>query len=64
MVHSFQSNQCNKRLLKKELATVFAVGLIVGSTITLFVLPALMAMFVENFRFKLVRCGELQDAGR
>jgi hypothetical protein len=64
MVHSFQSNQCNKRLLKEELATVFAVGLIVGSTITLFVLPALMAMFVENFRFKLVRSGELQDAGR
>lgn len=36
------------------LATVFAVGLIVGSAITLFVLPALMALFVENFRYALV----------
>ena len=41
--------------LFKGLATVFAVGLIVGSTITLFVLPALIALFVENFRFALVR---------
>jgi len=44
--------------LFKGLATVFAVGLIVGSTITLFVLPALMALFVENFRFPLVRPGD------
>ena len=41
--------------LFKGLATVFATGLIVGSTITLFVLPALIALFVENFRFPLVR---------
>jgi hypothetical protein len=34
------------------------VGLIAGSAITLFVLPALMALFVENFRFPLVRSGE------
>ena len=44
--------------LFKGLATVFAVGLIAGSAITLFVLPALMALFVENFRFPLVRSGE------
>ena len=44
--------------LFKGLATVFAVGLIVGSAITLFVLPALMALFVENFRFSLVKPGE------
>ncbi len=37
------------------LATVFAVGLIVGSAITLFVLPALMAVFVENFRYPLIK---------
>ena len=37
------------------LATVFASGLIVGSAITVFVLPALIALFVENFRFPLVR---------
>lgn len=36
------------------LATVFAVGLIIGSAITLFVLPALMAVFVENFKYELV----------
>ncbi|MDH3599189.1 MAG: efflux RND transporter permease subunit, partial [Candidatus Tectomicrobia bacterium] len=36
------------------LATVFAVGLIVGSAITLFVLPALIAVFVENFQYALV----------
>ncbi len=41
--------------LFKGLATVFAVGLIIGSTITLFVLPALIALFVENFRYTLVR---------
>ncbi len=41
--------------LFKGLATVFATGLIVGSAITLFVLPALIAVFVENFRFQLVR---------
>jgi Cu/Ag efflux pump CusA len=44
--------------LFKGLATVFAVGLIVGSTITLFVLPALMALFVENFRFNLIGSGD------
>ncbi|MDJ0817077.1 MAG: efflux RND transporter permease subunit, partial [Desulfobacterales bacterium] len=44
--------------LFKGLATVFAVGLIVGSTITLFVLPALMALFVENFRFNLIGSGK------
>ena len=37
------------------LATAFAIGLIVGSAITLLVLPALMALFVENFRFQLVK---------
>ncbi|MGI9304309.1 MAG: efflux RND transporter permease subunit [Gammaproteobacteria bacterium] len=36
------------------LATAFASGLIVGSAITLLVLPALMALFVENFRYQLV----------
>ncbi|MEM7253435.1 MAG: efflux RND transporter permease subunit [Pseudomonadota bacterium] len=36
------------------LATAFAVGLIIGSAITLLVLPALMALFVENFRYQLV----------
>lgn len=36
------------------LATAFAIGLIVGSAITLLVLPALMALFVENFRYQLV----------
>ncbi len=41
--------------LFKGLATAFASGLIVGSAITLFVLPALMALFVENFRFQLVK---------
>ncbi len=41
--------------LFKGLATVFASGLIVGSTITVFVLPALIALFVKNFRFQLVR---------
>ena len=37
-----------------ELATVFAVRLIIGSTITLFVLPALFALFVEYLRIQLV----------
>ena len=41
--------------LFKGLATVFATGLIVGSVITLFVLPALMSLFVENFRYSLIR---------
>ncbi|MDJ0740535.1 MAG: efflux RND transporter permease subunit [Gammaproteobacteria bacterium] len=36
------------------LATAFAVGLIIGSAITLLVLPALIALFVENFRYPLV----------
>lgn len=36
------------------LATAFAVGLIVGSAITLLVLPALMALFVENFHYQLI----------
>ncbi len=36
------------------LATAFAVGLIVGSAITLLVLPALIALFVENFGYPLV----------
>ncbi len=44
--------------LFKGLATVFATGLVVGSTITLFVLPALISLFVENFRYSLVRAGD------
>lgn len=40
--------------LFKGLATVFATGLVVGSVITLFVLPALMSLFVENFRYSMV----------
>ena len=40
------------------LATAFAFGLVVGSAITLVVLPALMALFVENFRYPLVRAEE------
>lgn len=44
------------------LATVFAVGLIVGSAITLFVLPALMAVFVENFHFQLVKTEQPEPA--
>ena len=39
--------------LFKGLATVFAVGLTLGTAITLFVLPAIMAMMVENFGMKL-----------
>ncbi len=39
------------------LATVFASGLIVGSAITVIILPALIALFVDNFRFQLVRAG-------
>ena len=37
------------------LATAFASGLVAGSAITLLVLPALMALFVENFRYQLVK---------
>jgi Cu/Ag efflux pump CusA len=40
--------------LFKGLATAFASGLIVGSAITLLVLPALMALFVENFHYQMV----------
>ncbi|MFY2824160.1 efflux RND transporter permease subunit [Ruegeria sp. MALMAid1280] len=36
------------------LATAFAAGLVVGSAITLLVLPALIALFVENFRYQMV----------
>lgn len=39
--------------LFKGLATVFAVGLALGTGITLFVLPAIMAIMVENFGMKL-----------
>jgi len=39
--------------LFKGLATVFAVGLALGTAITLFVLPAIMALMVENFGMKL-----------
>ena len=41
--------------LFKGLATVFAVGLALGTGITLFVLPAIMAIMVENFGLKLGR---------
>ncbi len=37
------------------LATAFASGLVAGSAITLLVLPALIALFVENFRYQLVK---------
>ena len=46
--------------LFKGLATAFASGLIVGSAITLFVLPALIALFVENFGFALVSPEEVE----
>jgi multidrug efflux pump subunit AcrB len=39
--------------LFRGLATVFAVGLALGTGITLFVLPAIMALMVENFGLKL-----------
>jgi len=39
--------------LFKGLATVFAVGLALGTAITLFVLPAIMALMVENFGMQL-----------
>ncbi len=39
--------------LFKGLATVFAVGLALGTAITLFVLPAMMALMVENFGLQL-----------
>ena len=39
--------------LFRGLATVFAVGLTLGTAITLFVLPAIMALMVENFGMKL-----------
>jgi multidrug efflux pump subunit AcrB len=39
--------------LFRGLATVFAVGLALGTAITLFVLPAIMALMVENFGLKL-----------
>lgn len=42
------------------LATAFACGLIVGSAITLLVLPALMALFVENFHYQLVSPDEAE----
>lgn len=37
------------------LATVFAIGLVFGSAITLLVLPALIALFVENFGYEFVQ---------
>ena len=42
------------------LATVFAVGLLFGSAITLIVLPALMAILVEVFHYSLVPVEEEQ----
>ncbi|MGD8480899.1 MAG: hypothetical protein PVI61_12325, partial [Methyloceanibacter sp.] len=42
------------------LATAFACGLMVGSAITLLVLPALMALFVENFHYQLVSPDEAE----
>ena len=39
--------------LFEGLATVIVVGLILGTALTLFVLPVLIAVFVEDFRIKL-----------
>ena len=40
--------------LFEGLATVIVVGLILGTALTLFILPALIAVFVEDFGLKLV----------
>ena len=40
--------------LFEGLATVIVVGLILGTALTLFVLPALIALFVEDFGLQLV----------
>ena len=45
--------------LFRGLATIFAVGLAIGTGITLFVLPAIMALMVENFGLRLGQ--ELKD---
>ena len=47
--------------LFKGLATVFAVGLAIGTGITLFVLPAIMALMVENFGLKLGGYGQSEE---
>jgi len=40
--------------LFEGLATVIVVGLILGTALTLFVLPALIVVFVEDFGLKFV----------
>lgn len=44
--------------LFEGMATVIVVGLILGTALTLFVLPALIAVFVEDFGLKLVAVTE------
>jgi multidrug efflux pump subunit AcrB len=48
--------------LFEGMATVMVVGLIFGTALTLFVLPALIAVFVEDFGLKLVAVPESTDS--
>jgi multidrug efflux pump subunit AcrB len=47
--------------LFEGLATVIVVGLILGTALTLFVLPALISVFVEDFGLNLVAVGRSQE---
>ncbi|MEM8678652.1 MAG: efflux RND transporter permease subunit [Planctomycetota bacterium] len=47
--------------LFKGLATVFAFGLAIGTAITLFALPAILAIFVQDFGMKLGKSTEAEE---
>ena len=48
--------------LFEGMATVMVVGLIFGTALTLFVLPALIAVFVEDFGLNLVGAKSSPDS--